>query len=150
MRGAAWSIPVVAVAAQVPAFAASTDPPSPGPVVMACRTVGNGQGNCHGFRVTLTFQLQGPYTWNVSIAPSQITFDGGSGVATEIKTPAFPYQIGPGQTTMRLWFCTGSSPDFINNLVIKYTVERAGVSPQTLQFGPSSFTGITNLCPDWS
>ena len=153
VRGAAWSIPVVAVAAHAPAFATSTDAPAPHSMEMTCRTVGNGQGNCHGYRLVLTFQVQGPYTWNVSILPSQITFTGGA--ALEIKTPTtFPYQISPSVNTMRLWFCKSTnSADFLNNLTIRYTVQRADLpdSPtQTLSFGPESFSSITSTCPTWN
>lgn len=139
----------MAVATHAPAFATSTNAPSPQGMGMACRTVGNGHGNCQGYRVVLTFQVQGPYTWNVSILPSQVTYAGGA--AVEIKSPTFPYQISPSVTTMRLWFCTSAnSADFLDDLTIRYTVQRADLpdSPvQTLSFGPTSFSSISSSCP---
>ena len=130
VRGAAWSIPVVAVAAQAPAFAASTDAPAPGAMSVTCRTNGNGQGNCQGYRVVLNFNLQGTSTWNIRITAAQITSS--AGVTQSINLPAtFPYTVSPtGAQVMNLWFCSESSPSGLT-LNISYTAWVVGTSEST-------------------
>jgi hypothetical protein len=153
VRGAAWSIPVVAIAAHAPAFATSTEAPTPGGIAMSCRTTGNGGGDCQGYRVVLSFSLSGSDTWNVRIAPSDITTTS-HGTASQIKIPtSFPQEIGPGATTMRLWFCTNKSADFVDDLSVSYEVQRTDLpsSPwQRLTFPAQSFTSVTNVCPSWA
>jgi hypothetical protein len=70
VRGAAWSIPVVAVAANAPAFAASTDPPAPGSFT-ACRDTGLGS-NCHGYRITAALDVQPGDAWDIQLTEVRI------------------------------------------------------------------------------
>ena len=51
VRGAAWSLPIVAVAAQAPAFASSTAAPRP-MGVEGCRLTAGGNSNCYKFVLT--------------------------------------------------------------------------------------------------
>ncbi|GAA5119782.1 hypothetical protein GCM10023339_34110 [Alloalcanivorax gelatiniphagus] len=144
VRGAAWSIPVVAVATQAPAFAASTDVPAPGALVAICRTTGQGNGNCQGYRFRLNFLVDPPYSWNVSITTAQITPS--NGPALEIKTPtSFPQVISSTSTFLDLWFCASSSPSQLN-LSVSYTTWRTD-QPQstavTRTFLEQAFTGIS-------
>lgn len=143
VRGAAWSIPVVAVAANAPAFAASTDAPAPGSLQALCRTTGQGQGNCQGYRFRLNFLVDAPYSWNVSITTSQI--NPSTGPALEIKTPtSFPQVVNASNSFLDLWFCTSSSPSQLA-LSVSYTTWRTD-QPQstavTRTFLEQQYTGI--------
>lgn len=130
VRGAAWSIPVVAVAAHAPAFAASTDAPTPGSLAVTCRTNGQGQGNCQGYRLVLSFNLQGTASWNIRITTANITSS--AGVTDAINLPAvFPYVVSPtGTQTMNLWFCSASSPSGLT-LDVSYSAWLVGTSEDT-------------------
>ena len=88
VRGAAWSIPIVAVAAHAPAFAASTDPPRPGSFDVTCRTNGQGGGNCQGYRMVLNFNLQGTTSWNIRITAAQITSSAGNTLSVNEPHPS--------------------------------------------------------------
>lgn len=63
VRGAAWSIPVVAVAANAPAFASSQSAPRPSSVI-GCRLTAGGSSNC--YRFTLGF-AQPMESWTVKL-----------------------------------------------------------------------------------
>ncbi len=129
VRGAAWSIPVVAVAANAPAFAASTDAPQPGFLTVTCRTNGQGQNNCQGYRLVLNFQVEGTYSWNIRIVPAQITSS--AGATGEIKQPlAFPQVVSATNKTMNLWFCAASSPSGLT-LDVSYSVWRSDLPEST-------------------
>jgi hypothetical protein len=130
VRGAAWTIPVLAVAAQAPAFAASTDAPAPGALFMTCRTNGQGQGNCQGYRLVVNFNLQGTSSWNIRITTAQITSS--AGATQSINLPAtFPYTVSPtGTQSMNLWFCAASSPSGLT-LNISYTAWVVGTLEST-------------------
>lgn len=95
VRGAAWTVPVVAVAANAPAFATSYDPPPP--VINfggSCGNTGALQKGCGGFKtlevpLSLTnpgatpiiFQVTSMYTCNCGTAPT----GPGDGVAVGIR-----------------------------------------------------------------
>lgn len=130
VRGAAWSIPVLAVAAHAPAFAASSDAPTPGALAVICRTNGQGQGNCQGYRLVLNFNLQGTTDWNIRITDAQITSS--AGVTGQIKLPAaFPYVVSPtGSQSMDLWFCSESSPSGLT-LNVSYSAWMVGTPEST-------------------
>jgi len=146
VRGAAWSIPVVAVAAHAPAFAASDVVPAPGSMVVNCRTQGQGGGRCQGYKVTLNFVVEAPHEWSVSISPAQITAS--AGTVVEIKEPSsWPVVISASDPSIDLWFCSGSSPDNLT-LQINYTVYRTDLGPSSAvvrSFAQVSSTGIP-LC----
>lgn len=66
VRGAAWTIPVVAVAAQAPAFAASTD--APRPTVTVCKETAGSK--C--YRFYLTFAMPA-YDWSITLTSLVLT-----------------------------------------------------------------------------
>ncbi|RYC07305.1 hypothetical protein [Nocardioides zhouii] len=94
VRGAAWTVPVVAVATTVPAFAASNVPPPP--VINfggACGNTGAQQKGCGGdktLQVPLTlsnpgptdiiFQITAMFTCNCATAPTSATPGDGTAV----------------------------------------------------------------------
>jgi hypothetical protein len=103
VRGAAWTVPVVAVATQAPAFAVSPPPPPPPPVIRfndACGNTGSTGKGCGGkftLQVPLTltnptdtdvvFQLLTMYTSNVGPAPTGPGAGVYSGVTGIYATP---------------------------------------------------------------
>ncbi|KRE92571.1 hypothetical protein ASG76_16520 [Nocardioides sp. Soil774] len=143
VRGAAWSIPVVAVAANAPAFAASTDAPVISSISVTCRTTGQGNGNCQGYRLALAFQVQGTYSWSINITAAQIVTD--TGVTQSINSPVFPVTISALNPTIpNLWFCSASSPSKMD-LRITYTATRtdAQAPPASTISYPSATTFVT-------
>jgi len=143
VRGAAWSVPVVAVATYAPAYAASLDAPQPAGLLALCRTTGQGNNNCQGYRFRLNFLVDPPYSWNVSISLAQITPS--NGPALEIKTPTtFPQVISSTNTFFDLWFCTSSSPSQLS-LSVSYSTWRTDQpqsTAQTLTFLQQDYSGI--------
>ena len=95
VRGAAWSVPVIAIAAPIPAFATSHTPPPPDiDFGRACGNTGSTGKGCGGkftLEVPLTlsnpgstaiiFQITGMFTKNVGPAPT----GPGSGVYSGIR-----------------------------------------------------------------
>jgi len=149
VRGIAWSVPVVTLAAHAPAFAASTNAPGPGSLAVTCRTQGQGRGNCQGYRVVLNFQMQGTTSWNIRITTANITSTAGATV--EIKQPAvFPYVVSPSASSMDLWFCAESSPSGLT-LNISYTAWQVGTPESTavtLAFPQQVYPGDSiPVCP---
>jgi hypothetical protein len=73
VRGAAWSIPIVAVATNAPAFAASTDAPAipNAGAFSVCRNTGEGQ-SCQGYRFTLALSVQPSDTWDIAFTDVRI------------------------------------------------------------------------------
>ena len=128
VRGAAWSIPVVAIAAHAPAFAASTDAPTPGSLMMDCRTNGQGGGNCQGYRLAVNFNLQGTTSWNIRITTAQITSS--AGATLSVNEPVMPYVVSPTNSSMNLWFCSASSPSGLT-LDISYSAWLVGAPEST-------------------
>ncbi|WP_210502367.1 hypothetical protein [Nocardioides xinjiangensis] len=73
VRGAAWSVPVVAAAAHAPAYAASTDAPAipNAGAFSVCRNTGEGQ-SCQGYRFTLALSVQPSDTWDIVLTDVRI------------------------------------------------------------------------------
>ena len=127
VRGAAWSIPVVAVAANAPAFAASTNPPSVAGYT-GCKTPGDPNGaNCQGYLLNLTFNVDAPYTWTVvfqSIKVDTVDFTG------QIQ-PTTTFEVSSVDPTVTFRICTDRSPGPID-LDLTYTASAPGVSATTI------------------
>lgn len=113
----------MAVAAHAPAFAASHDAPTPGAVMMDCRTNGQGGGNCQGYRLALNFNVLGTTSWNIRITTAQITSSAGATVS--VNQPPMPYVVSPSNQSMNLWFCSASSPSGLT-LNISYSAWQVG------------------------
>lgn len=102
VRGAAWSVPVIAVAAPIPAFATSHEPPPP--VIDfggACANTGASQKGCgtiKSLQVPLTlsnpgaedivFQITSMYTCNCTTAPTGPGSGVYSGILGVFSTPS--------------------------------------------------------------
>ena len=77
-RGAAWTVPLVAVAVAAPAFAASQDLAPTVDAGASCKCPGSG-GNNHDFKTVLAFTTPGNDDWKIHV--TSWTFDGAN-VAT--------------------------------------------------------------------
>ena len=128
VRGAAWSIPVVAVAANAPAFAASTDAPG-FKNYFGCKTPGDPNGpNCQGYRLNMSFDVQGTYEWTIvltSVKVDNVDFTNNVQPTTRTFTisatsPAFEFRV-----------CTTSSPGQID-LDVAYTASSPGLPTATV------------------
>lgn len=107
-KGIAWSVPAVAVAGAVPAFAVSPPPPPPPPEFdwsLGCATVGNTKDGCANlaktpqvpFTITnntgqtLQFQILGQKSW-IGSDPEPLTFTAPGGIYTNtgVESPCTP------------------------------------------------------------
>ena len=150
VRGAAWSIPVIAVAAQAPAFAASHDAPVVSSVLPICRSTGQGS-NCHTYRLRINFAVSNSYSWSIGLLAADIIANGSA--SGGIVLPAFPVVIDATNSSIELTFCSSSSPSTLD-LQFTYSATRTdgAAPPATTLTYPSpgnfaSFSGIDNKCP---
>ena len=124
VRGAAWTVPVLAVAAHAPAFAASTDAPrTNGPAsYVVCKLAGAGQ-NCQSYRVTLTLDVQPDDTWDITL--TEVTFNG---TLTTFMPVDFVVRFDNRVITFE--FCTDNKSPSHFDIGIKFTARnrRTGVS----------------------
>lgn len=133
VRGAAWSIPVVAVAANAPAFAASTDVPSiaTAGAVRACKTAGG--VNCQGYLFNVTFSVQPSDSWEITFL--QVVKNGESVTAATSPRTFTVSSAAPGVSFV---MCTSdSASQFDLTLVYSARNLRTGAS--------STVTFVTNL-----
>jgi hypothetical protein len=143
VRGIAWSVPVVTLAAQAPAFAASTTPPSVSGAgsYTVCKQPGGPNGpNCQGYRMALTFNVDAPHTWTVTFNSAKVN---GVDFTASIDPQPATFTVSSTSPTVNFRICTEASPSqFLFDLT--YTVSRPGVSPQVIVAPQVSLTGIKN------
>lgn len=142
VRGAAWSVPVVAVVAQAPAFAASTDVPVvPGAGSFSvCKRPGDPNGpNCQGYKFVLNLTVQPSDTWTITF--TQLVVDGTSFLA---QTNPSTFQVSSTANVLDFVFCTASSPSQFN-LTLRYsaTNQRTGQTATDLG-GNYVLSGVRN------
>ena len=131
VRGAAWSIPVVAVAANAPAFAASTDAPSvPGSAAfVVCKLPGAGQ-NCQSYRAILNLTVQPSDTWTIDFTALLVdNVDFFASVAPKSFTG-----ITATSTQVEFTFCTASSPSQFD-LTLRYSATNTRTGATTTNLG---------------
>lgn len=140
VRGAAWSIPVVAVAANAPAFAASTDAPSvPGSsAFVVCKLPGAGQ-NCQSYRATLNLTVQPSDTWTIDFTALLVdNVDFLASVAPQSFT------VSATSTLVVFTFCTASSPSQFD-LTLRYKATNNRTSAVTTNLGGTyALSGVRN------
>src|SRR6188472_4760983 len=105
-RGAAWSVPLVAVGVAAPAFAAS---PGLGPTVTAmsgCRC-GVGGGPVKPYRFDVTFNNATPSTFAITAPDIVLVGDFATGEQLQTTTPAQTNEIPPGSKTLHYTFNRG-------------------------------------------
>lgn len=132
VRGAAWTLPVVAVGAQAPAYAASTDAPSVGPTT-GCKTPGDPNGlNCQGYKIQVAFNFAGPYTWTIFL--NSVSSDGVD-VTASIQPVTRTFTVSPANPMIEFRICTTDSAAKFN-LGYTYTATRVGAAPTTISVSP--------------
>ena len=139
VRGAAWTIPVVAIAANAPAYAASTDPPSPG-AISACKDPGT--GNCSGYRFVVPLNIQPGYTWTITL--TEVTIEGVD-LTSATSQLLFP-NIDSTNSTLAFLTCTATDSASFKTVTIKYTATSSTGTYTGLGVTSLKITGI-NPCP---
>ena len=143
VRGAAWTLPVVAVAAHAPAFAASSSAPVVSGVgaYTACKQPGGPNGpNCQGYKMTLTFTVDGSDAWTVtfvSVKVDNVDFT----ARVDPQPPTFT--VSSASPTVTFSICTASSPSQFD-FDLTYSVSRPGEQTQTIVAPQAKLTGIRN------
>lgn len=127
VRGAAWSIPVVVIAAQAPAFAASHDAPTVGSFSVCKQPGGPNAVNCQGYRITVSLSVQPGKTWTIDL--TQVNINGAN-----LLGSTDPLQFtGVTTTANSITFsvCTNANSGDKPELTLRYTASTTGVAPQT-------------------
>ena len=141
VRGAAWSIPVVAVAANAPAFAASTDAPSISSV-SACKDPGTGS-NCQGYRFSVVLNVQPGYTWTINL--TEVSIENTNRTTT--TTPLTFLGVSSDSSTLNFTTCTETDSASFKFITVKYSAtNNLGVTTSNLGVTNLKVTGISP-CP---
>ena len=117
VKGAAWAVPAVAVAAAAPALAAS-------PKCLTAQFLGDsckqpGSGNNFGYRLEICFTNN--CATSVTLDVTQVAANTGNPVVLAVSQD--PITIAPGATVCLpndVLYCSNSSANFIN---VSYTVQ---------------------------
>lgn len=116
----------MAVAANAPAYAASTDAPVIGSIV-ACKTAGG--KNCNGYRFTVTFVVMPNDTWTIELDQVSLKFKSGS--VPNLTTTPTTFKVS-SSTTSSITFlsCTQDNSGDKFELTLGYTAtnDRSKVS----------------------
>jgi hypothetical protein len=119
-RGAAWSVPVVAIAVAAPAFAASPTYTPTLTVMTGCRC-GTGGGPAKPFRLDVTFTNTGTDTFTVTnVDISTAAAGSGTGEALLPATPAQTNTIAPGVKTLSYGFIRGTGNPVTDTVTFAY------------------------------
>lgn len=129
VRGAAWSIPIVAVAAHAPAFAASTDAPvvTGTGSISVCKLAGAGQ-NCQSYRVRVSFAVQPDDTWDMTI--TQLAFNG----APVMASPS-TFDVRYDSSSRVFEFCSDAKSPSQFQLTLRYTATNRRTGAVTSDLG---------------
>lgn len=122
VRGAAWSIPVVAVAAHAPAFAASHD--APRPTATACKETAGSR--C--YRFFFTFSMPS-FTWNIELTSLNMKNSTTPVTGEELISLTSPktFTVTPGGANVfQVQACTTGNLASSGDVVLKYTATAAG------------------------
>lgn len=122
VRGAAWSIPVVAVAAHAPAYAASHD--APRPTATACKETAGSK--C--YRFFLTFSMPS-YDWNITLTSLNMTNSTTPTAGEELITLTTPktFTVAPLEANVfQIQACTTGNLASSGVVVLKYTATATG------------------------
>lgn len=141
VRGAAWSIPVVAVAANAPAFAASTD--APRPTATVCKETAGSK--C--YRFFLTFSAPS-YDWDIVLTSLNMTNSTTPVTGEELiaqTTPKTFTVTTTGANVFQIQACTTGNLASSGDVVLKYTATRTGMpsEPVTVTYSFPSISPCT-------
>lgn len=142
VRGAAWTLPVVAVASTAPAFAASTDAPIIGGsgAFVSCKQAGLGGTNCQGYRITINLTVQPSDTWDVVF--TNVTLNGVNyTTSTEGRTVA----VTATASSVTLVVCTQTNSQGPVTLQLAYTATNRRTKVATSSSGSYNL-GVVAPC----
>jgi hypothetical protein len=108
-RGAAWTVPIVAVAVSAPAFAASPGSAPQVSILGGCRC-GTGGGTTKPYRLDVTFTNATSSTFTITNPTITVSGTAGNNVTLLATTPAQTNQVPPGTKVLRYRFTRGSNP----------------------------------------
>lgn len=143
VRGAAWTIPVVAVVAQAPAFAASTDVPVvPGPGSFSvCKQPGGPNGpNCQGYKFALNLTVQPSDMWTIDF--TELVVNGTSFLAQTVPTT---FEVSSTANLVSFVFCTASSPSQLD-LTLRYSATNQRTGQTTTNLGGTFVLSDVRKC----
>lgn len=123
----------MAIAANAPAYAASTNAPSiagPGSFLV-CKLPGAGQ-NCQSYRATLNLTVQPGDTWDIDL--TALTMNGADFFAS--VAPKSFKGITATSSLLTFTFCTASSPSQFT-LALRYTATNTRTGVATTNLGGS-------------
>lgn len=140
VRGAAWSIPVVALSAHAPAFAASTDPPVPGSFVACKQPGGPNSANCQGYRIAINFTVSSGASYSLAFTEVKI-----NGVAAASYVPT-GFTVGPGANVHVLNVCTKDSSGDKPTLTFRYTATNLSTGAVSGTLGGVYKLDVTENC----
>ena len=126
VRGAAWSIPVVAVAATAPAFAASTD--APRPTATVCKETAGSK--C--YRFFFSFAVPS-YNWDIlltSLVMTNSTTGPGGEELINLTTPKSFTVTTTGANFVQVQACTTGNLASSGDVVLKYSAQRTGMAAE--------------------
>lgn len=138
VRGVAWSVPVVAVAAHAPAFAVSSPPIIISGYTEAAKCPGQSAGgndNEFTYIFTFTTTTSGVTPEMFTIAGATVNINGTIFPVKEIKTESIP---GGGTTIYVITQPGTNSADGTGSLNFTYA---SGQPPQTVTAGPFPYDG---------
>ena len=138
VRGTAWSVPVIAIAAQAPAFAASAPPIIITGYTKASKCPGKsagGNGNEFTYIFSFTTTTSGVTADMFTIAGAEVNINGTIFPVKDIKTEAMP----GGGTIIHVITTPGTnSADGTGDLTFTYS---SGQPPQVKTAGPFPYDG---------
>ena len=108
-RGAAWTVPIVAVAVSAPAFAASAGSAPQVSILGGCRC-GTGGGTVKPYRLDVTFTNSTIWTFTITNPTITVSGNPGNDVTLLTTVPAQTNQVPPGTKVLRYRFTRGSNP----------------------------------------
>lgn len=120
---------MVAVAAQAPALAASTDAPTVGRnAVVACKDPGLGS-NCQGYRLSLNLTVQPSDPWTIDLTQVTLTFPSGRSTGLAPAPMTFT-DVTMTSNVLNFVVCTKDNSGDKFDLTVTYTAtnQRTGVS----------------------
>jgi hypothetical protein len=129
VRGAAWSIPVVAIAANAPAFAASTD--APRPTATVCKETAGSK--C--YRFFLSFGTSQSYDWAITLTSLNMKNSTTPVTGEELIALTNPKSFTvttTGANVFQVQACTTGNLASSGDVTLTYTAKRTGMAAESI------------------
>lgn len=135
----------MAVAANAPAYAASTDAPVIGSIV-ACKTAGVGQ-NCKGYRFTVTFAVMPSDPWTIDLDLVSLKFKSGSVLTLTTATTPTTFEVSSSNTnSIPFLSCTEDNSGDKFELTLGYTATNVNNTSVSQSFTGTYPIDVTGNC----